>query len=183
MSRAFSNAFRKAIHKPPTNCCRSCMKICGDWPLTRCPLNQPGTRCKPRRWFTKLGSEDALKAELRRIAEAERDKAEIERDRSQSFLYIAHMSLAQRAWDETNVGRVVELLDLQRPQPGQPDLRNFEWFYLDRISHSELLSLKELTNPVRSVAFRPDGNRKSCCARLPKQHATPNESQQPATPH
>ena len=90
--------------------------------------------------------------ELRRIAETERD-------RSQRLLYIANMNLAKRAWDEANVGRVVELLDLHRPQPGQPDLRNFEWFYLDRLCHSDLLTLKGHTDAVRSVAFSPDGKR------------------------
>jgi hypothetical protein len=71
--------------------------------------------------------------ELRRIAEAERD-------RSQRFLYNANMNLAKRAWDEARVGRTVELLDLHRPQPGQPDLRNFEWFYLDHLCHRDLLT-------------------------------------------
>jgi serine/threonine protein kinase len=84
--------------------------------------------------------------ELRRIAEAERD-------RSQRLLYTANMNLANRAWDEANVGRMEELLDQHRPQSGQPDLRNFEWFYLDRLCHSDLLTLKGHTNLVWSVAF------------------------------
>jgi WD40 repeat protein/serine/threonine protein kinase len=90
--------------------------------------------------------------ELRRIAETERD-------RSQRLLYNANMNLAKRAWDEVNVGRMLELLDLYRPQPGQPDLRNFEWFYLDRLCHRDLLTLKEHTNAVWSVTFSPDGKR------------------------
>jgi len=65
------------------------------------------------------------------------------------------MNLAKWAWDEANVGRVVQLLDLHRPRPGRPDLRNFEWFYLDRLCHSELLTLKGHS----SVAFSPDGKR------------------------
>jgi eukaryotic-like serine/threonine-protein kinase len=97
--------------------------------------------------------------ELRRIAETERGKAEVERNRSQRLLYIAHMNLAKRAWDEGNVGRVVELLDLHRPQPGEPDLRSFEWFYMDRLCHKDLLTLKGHTNGVVSVAFSPDGQR------------------------
>jgi WD40 repeat protein/serine/threonine protein kinase len=88
--------------------------------------------------------------ELRRIAESERD-------RSQSLLYVANMNLAKRAWDEAKVGRVAEFLDLHRPQPGQPDLRNFEWFYLDRLCHKDLLTMRGHTKTVRSVAFSPDG--------------------------
>jgi hypothetical protein len=91
-------------------------------------------------------------SELRRIAEAERD-------RSQSLLYTANVNLAKRAWDEANVDRVVELLDLYRPQPGQADLRNFEWFYLDRLCHSELLTFRGHLKSVVSVAFSPDGKR------------------------
>ena len=90
--------------------------------------------------------------ELRRIAETERDS-------SQRFLYTANMNLAKRAWDEVRVGRTLELLELHRPQPGQPDLRNFEWFYLDRLCHSDLLTLKGHTNIVNCVALSPDGKR------------------------
>ncbi len=103
--------------------------------------------------------------ELRRIAETERD-------RSQHLLYGANMNLAKVAWDEAMVSRVVELLDQHRPQPGQPDLRNFEWFYLDRLCHTELLTLKGHTNRVWSVAFSPDGKR---LASAGGDHLNPNQ--------
>jgi hypothetical protein len=90
--------------------------------------------------------------ELRRIAETERDS-------SQRLLYDANMNLANRAWDEANVGRVVDLLDLHRPQSGQSDLRNFEWYYLDRLCHRDLLTLRGHTAGVLSVGFSPDGKR------------------------
>ena len=41
------------------------------------------------------------------------------------------MNLAKRA-GTADPGRMEEL-DLHHPQPGQPDLRNFEWYYLDRL--------------------------------------------------
>jgi len=69
------------------------------------------------------------------------------------------MNLAKQAWDEASVGRALDLLDLQRPQPGRPDLRSFEWFYLDRLCHSDLLTLKGHTDDVSDVAFSPDGKR------------------------
>jgi serine/threonine protein kinase len=97
--------------------------------------------------------------ELRRIAQEARGKAEAERDSSQRLLYIANMNLAKKDWDELNVGRAIELLEVHRPQPGQPDLRNFEWFYLDRLCHRDLLTLKGHTAGVGSVAFSPDGKR------------------------
>jgi WD40 repeat protein len=69
------------------------------------------------------------------------------------------MNLANRAWDDASVGRMVELLELHRPQPGQPDLRNFEWFYLDRLCHSDLLTFQGHSSGVCSLAFSPDGKR------------------------
>lgn len=39
------------------------------------------------------------------------------------------------------------------------DLRGFEWFYLDRLCHRELITLKGHTSYVTSVAFSPDGKR------------------------
>jgi WD40 repeat protein len=97
--------------------------------------------------------------ELRRIAESERGKAEAERDGSQRLLYDSNMNLTKRAWDDARVGRMVELLERHRPQPGQADLRNFEWFYLDHLCHSDLLTLKGHTNIVNCVASSPDGKR------------------------
>jgi WD40 repeat protein len=103
-------------------------------------------------------AETQAKEEGQRAIE-EQQRADAEADRANRLLYIAHMNLAKRAWDEANVGRVVELLAPHLPQLGQPDLRNFEWFYLNRLCHSELLSLQGHTDGVASVAFSPDGKR------------------------
>ncbi len=89
----------------------------------------------------------------------ERDRADAEADRAGRQLYIAHMNLAKRAWDEAHVSRVVELLDLHRPQANRPDLRGFEWYYLQRLCHLDLLTLKGHPSGVTSVAFSADGKR------------------------
>ena len=39
--------------------------------------------------------------------------------------------------------RVSELLEQHRPKPGETDLRGFEWHYLNRLCHAELLTLKD----------------------------------------
>jgi WD40 repeat protein len=54
---------------------------------------------------------------------------------------------------------VRELLDQHRPKLGEPDRRHFEWHYLHRLCHSDLLTLKGQTANVNSVAFSPDGKR------------------------
>ena len=52
------------------------------------------------------------------------------------------MNLAQHAWDAGGIERVQELLEQHRPKPGETDLRGFEWHYLYRLCHAELLTLK-----------------------------------------
>ena len=74
-----------------------------------------------------------------------------------STLYAAHMNLAQQAWEAGGPERVRELLEQERPKPGESDLRGFEWDYLYRLSHADLLTLK--TGDAFSVAFSPDGKR------------------------
>src|SRR5262249_42901925 len=52
------------------------------------------------------------------------------------------------------------LLDGQRPEHTDgADLRGFEWHYLWRLCHSELLTLRGHTDHVTAVAFSPDGRR------------------------
>jgi WD40 repeat protein/tRNA A-37 threonylcarbamoyl transferase component Bud32 len=75
-------------------------------------------------------------------------------------LYVAHMNLAQRAWEDAHIGRVAELLEGQRPEhTGGIDLRGFEWHYWWTRSHSELLTLEGHAGRIRSIAFSPDGKR------------------------
>ena len=95
----------------------------------------------------------------RQKATEEQQRADAQADRANRLLYAAHMNLAHEAWDEANVMRVLELLDLHRPEPGQPDTRGFEWFYLDNLLHRDLLTLKGHNARVSSVAFSPDGKR------------------------
>jgi eukaryotic-like serine/threonine-protein kinase len=73
-------------------------------------------------------------------------------------LYAAHINLAQRAWQENHLNRVLALLNQHRPEPGQRDLRSFEWYYLWHLCHSEKLSLAPRQGAVLVVAYSPDGN-------------------------
>jgi WD40 repeat protein/serine/threonine protein kinase len=82
-----------------------------------------------------------------------------QRDAARNNAYIANMRLAQREWDDAHVGRVLELLEAEQPRWGDADHRGFEWFYLNRLCHSDLMTLKGHTGPVHSIAFSPDGRR------------------------
>jgi eukaryotic-like serine/threonine-protein kinase len=74
-------------------------------------------------------------------------------------LYAAEMNLAQQAWRETSMGPLGERLDGQRPKnPAGPELRGFEWHYLDRLRQLELRVLRGHTAKVSHIAFSPDGS-------------------------
>jgi WD40 repeat protein/serine/threonine protein kinase len=107
-------------------------------------------------------------------ANQQRDEAQRQRDEVQALnnklaakeqqlqrtLYAAHMNLAKHAWDAGAFTRVSELLEQHRPQPGETDLRGFEWDYLYRLSHAELLTIKaDARFYVYGVAYSPDGKR------------------------
>jgi WD40 repeat protein len=70
--------------------------------------------------------------------------------------YLAETSSAYTAWEQGNLDLALDLLDNHLPEPGQKDLRSFEWYHLwglltrerDKGSHAEM---------VRRVAFSPDG--------------------------
>jgi WD40 repeat protein len=82
---------------------------------------------------------------------AEAAGAEVRRN-----LYAADMNLALQAWDEGHLARVRDLL--QR-HADEDDLRSFEWYYLWRLCHGEVLAVDAHERWVRSLAISPDGGR------------------------
>lgn len=91
-----------------------------------------------------------------RQANAQRRIAEAQERSNSGLLYTAQMTLAQQAWESAHVGRVLELLEAQRPKAGEEDLRGFEWYYLWRLTHRDSFTLQH-SGRVASVAFSPDG--------------------------
>ena len=85
------------------------------------------------------------------------ERANREEQRTRRLLYAAHVNGAYQAWKAANVGRALELLKSSIPQPGQIDLRGFEWYYLWRLCNSEKALLSGHAGAVRAVAFSPDG--------------------------
>ena len=75
---------------------------------------------------------------------------------AQRNLYNAHMNLAFNSWQDANVPHVLNLLQRQVPSLHQTDLREFEWHYLDRLCHAQLLVMQG--GPlVSQLAYSPDG--------------------------
>jgi WD40 repeat protein/tetratricopeptide (TPR) repeat protein len=74
--------------------------------------------------------------------------------------YNSEMMVLQAAWERGLTAHVLELLDRQRPERNQgQELRGFEWYYWERLAHSDLLTLAGHEGPVWCVAFGPDGTR------------------------
>jgi hypothetical protein len=95
----------------------------------------------------------ALRAtQAEHIAGLERNRAEAEAKRALRNLYEAHMRLAQNAWEEARVKRVIDLLEQHRPKNGE-DLRGFEWHYLRRLTDTALLTFTGHEGLVWSVAL------------------------------
>jgi WD40 repeat protein len=66
--------------------------------------------------------------------------------------YFHRIALADREWRDNHVGRAAELL---RECPA--DLRGFEWYYLWRLCHSDLMTIHRPDTRVLAVALSPDG--------------------------
>jgi WD40 repeat protein/serine/threonine protein kinase len=99
-----------------------------------------------------------LIAHQRDLADARAREADDNAAEAIGRLYISDMRLAQRAWEDNQMGWLLELLEGQRPQRTRGiDLRGFEWHYWWRLSHSDLLTIRG--RPISCVASTPDGTR------------------------
>jgi hypothetical protein len=56
---------------------------------------------------------------------ARRAEADLPRDRERQYLYVTHMLLAQREWQEGQLLQALGPLEGQRPGPGDADRRGF----------------------------------------------------------
>ena len=97
---------------------------------------------------------EAVEANARKIAEKARDEVATARETVARVEYGRTMEVAHQEWRENNVVTTLNLLNATRS-----DLRGWEWHYVDRLCHLDLLTLKGHTEGVCSAAFSPDGSR------------------------
>jgi WD40 repeat protein/tetratricopeptide (TPR) repeat protein len=88
-------------------------------------------------------------------------RADGENDHYRHAWYAADTRLAHHEWLDAHIGRVVDLLEGEgcRPtQPGQADLRGWEWYYLRGLCHKDVYTVQYEPGDVgHRVAFSPDG--------------------------
>jgi eukaryotic-like serine/threonine-protein kinase len=92
-------------------------------------------------------------------AQTQRRQAEQFAEEVRTRLYAADMRLAFQSWNSADLRQTLQLLQRYIPEPGESDLRGFEWYYLWRLCHDERLVLSGHKGEVYWVAFSPDGAR------------------------
>jgi WD40 repeat protein/serine/threonine protein kinase len=117
--------------------------------------------------------------EQKLAADLAKDEAVTQRDELRRLNYIADINLAQHAWEANNLVRTRQLLEQHRPKPGEDDLRGFEWHYLERLFHRDLLTIKAHAGLVSVVAFSPDGKRLFSCGKARPRHGMERGSDLP----
>jgi len=92
----------------------------------------------------------------RQLAES-LDETRLQRERAMRNLYAADMDRARRAFDAGITSRALELLDgYQAPEPGLPDLRGFEWYYLRGLCAGKVRTI-DVGAAVSCMAASRDG--------------------------
>jgi WD40 repeat protein len=93
-----------------------------------------------------------------RMALEQKGIAQTSQQNLSRLLYASDINVARQAWEEGHLTRARELLERQRPQPGEEDLRGFEWRYLWRLCRDgSLHTFVGHTGGVNAVRFSPDG--------------------------
>jgi WD40 repeat protein len=119
-------------------------------------------------WFTLQLDEARRRAEAlaeaeglaRTFADQKAEEARAQKEQARFNQYVAQMNLVQREYEGSKLARVREQLEAQVPrEPGATDFRSFEWYYWQRLSHRELLTIHAHASSVYSVAFSPDSRR------------------------
>jgi serine/threonine protein kinase/type II secretory pathway pseudopilin PulG len=87
-----------------------------------------------------------------------RKQAQTEELAARQRAYASDMNVAMQALDGNNLGRALDLLSRQRPEPGQRDLRGWEWRYLWQQTRSDaLFTFCQEASEVYALAVSADG--------------------------
>jgi WD40 repeat protein len=99
-----------------------------------------------------VAHDDEKKARL--VAEQARDGEKSARQRLAAIEYGRTMEVAHQEWRDGNIGATVSLIE---STPAA--LRGWEWRYINRLCHSDILTLRGHSLAVCSACYSPDGSR------------------------
>jgi WD40 repeat protein len=89
---------------------------------------------------------EKMKAQVARGAEAR------QREQAEAGAFALRVALAHREWAEGSVAQA-----LLRLEEADPRRRGWEWRFVKRLCHTELLTIPGAPHQISSVAFSPDG--------------------------
>jgi WD40 repeat protein len=92
-----------------------------------------------------------------KLAQAEAQEAEKNLELSERRAYGLEISRAFQEWKDGQVYMVLKRLGALEPGSGKPDLRGFEWYYLDRLCQLDLRSIQAHLGSVHGISISPDG--------------------------
>ncbi len=99
---------------------------------------------------------DRAKAARKQAQENALAEAE-QRRQAEAALYFSRIGLAESELRNDNVAGAELILDECLPRSGQADPRGWEWRYLKRLCHTDLMTLRGHEGWVHDVEYSPDG--------------------------
>jgi serine/threonine protein kinase/WD40 repeat protein len=100
---------------------------------------------------------EKMEAEMRKAAVGDRELALKSVEEARLHQYVANINLAHQALLDGHVSKALLLLE-PWAEPGELDLRGFEWWLLMEKCHGdEHLSLPLFDDPIEALSFSPDG--------------------------
>jgi WD40 repeat protein/serine/threonine protein kinase len=102
---------------------------------------------------------EALATRNAQKAQQEAERADAKAKEVQKHLYVDTLHLVQSAWENHDDGQVNDYLKSFLPQPGQEELRGFEWYYWNRLLNRDLRTFARQNSHFTCVAYAPDGKR------------------------
>jgi serine/threonine-protein kinase len=89
--------------------------------------------------------------------ETERQRVVTQTELGRERLYVADMLAVTEEVIRRRAEGARELVNGQRPLPGQRDLRGWEWFFADSLLNNGDMSAKVSNKPLRALVISPDG--------------------------
>jgi WD40 repeat protein len=106
---------------------------------------------------TALGQKEQARREEVKARADERQShtlANAQRERAETTLYFQSIGLAHRDWQAGKVTSAEDILDRCSTES-----RGWEWYYLKRLCHPEIMKFGSHSSAVAAVAYSPDGSR------------------------